>query len=100
MLEIVANNPLYVSEYTKDLFPNGIITADFGTVKDGYAFIEDPVHLQQMSVDILYIFKWNRHYPSNARLAINMAYYTKIAEEEFVGSSHEKITLEVYKNNK
>lgn len=100
VLEIVANNPLYVSEYTKGLFPNGILTTDFGTVKDGYAFIEDPVHLQQMSVDILYIFKWNRHYPSNTRLAINMAYYTKIAEEEFVGSSHEKITLEVYKNNK
>ncbi len=99
VLEIVANNPLYVSGYTKALFPCATIVENFSTLEAGFAFVEDPAHLQQMEIDMLYVFKWNRNYPSDTRFAMNLADYTKVSEEEFVGSSHEKISLEVYKKN-
>ena len=44
----------------------------------------------------LIIFKWNRVYPADQHLDIDPEKMTKVQEEEFVGFSHEKITMEVY----
>ncbi len=44
----------------------------------------------------LIIFKWNRVYPADQYLDIDPEKMTKVQEEEFVGFSHEKITMEVY----
>ena len=47
-------------------------------------------------IDECIIFKWNRVYPADQHLDIDISKMTKVQEEEFVGFSHEKITMEVY----
>ena len=47
-------------------------------------------------IDECIVFKWNRVYPADQHLDIDISKMTKVQEEEFVGFSHEKITMEVY----
>lgn len=44
----------------------------------------------------IYVFRWNRRYPSLVQDRINLNGYTKTILEEFPGHSHQNITLEVY----
>ena len=94
--EIVRDETIFVSEYTNDILPDGTICNDFGTVK-GFVFVEDPIHLFEDKIETLYIFKWNRHYPSDKKFNLDMKKFALISVENFVGYSHENITLEVYK---
>ena len=49
------------------------------------------------NIEKLIVFKWNRDYPSDKKLDINLSSGWVVAEtEDFEGSSHEKITMEVY----
>lgn len=94
--EIVGEKPLYVSEYTHSLFEEATICKNFENF-DGYVFIEDPIHIIENEIEVLYIFKWNRHYPSDKKFNLDMKKFDLISVENFVGYSHENITLEVYK---
>jgi hypothetical protein len=94
--KIVDKEVLYVSEYTQSLFPEGKVCEDFSVI-NGYAFIENPNDIFPDMIDTLYIFKWNRHYPSDKKFTMDLLGYIKSDEVEFGGSSHEKITLETYK---
>ena len=53
-------------------------------------------HLERMEGLILY--RWNRVYPADTRLdlPVGEAPWTLLSREEFPGSSHERITKEVY----
>ena len=93
--EILAGETLYVSEYTKAIFPNGKVCDDFSSV-EGFAFLENPKDIDLSKIDTLYIFYWNRHYPSDKKFTASLENYEKIHEEEFVGNSHENITLSVF----
>lgn len=42
------------------------------------------------------LYRWNRHYPSTTKLMLNLSEYHLQERTEFAGSSHEKITREVY----
>lgn len=97
--EIVGEKPLYVSEYTHGLFEEATICKNFENF-DGYAFIEDPIHIIANEIEVLYIFKWNRHYPSDRKFNLNMKDFDLESVENFVGYSHENITLEIYKRRK
>ena len=46
----------------------------------------------------LYVFRWNRRYPSDLQLGFNPLEHNMILTkiDEFQGRSHEKITLEVW----
>lgn len=94
--EIIRDETIFVSEYTNDILPDGITCNDFGAVK-GFAFVEDPIHLFEDKIETLYIFKWNRYYPSDKKFNLDMKKFDLISVENFVGYSHENITLEVYK---
>ena len=41
------------------------------------------------------LFRWNRHYPADARFQFP-GKWSLVRSEDFAGSSHEKITMEVY----
>ena len=43
------------------------------------------------------LYHWNRTYPSDRRFPLPLAGWTLARREEFSGSSHEKITKEVYR---
>lgn len=44
----------------------------------------------------IYVFRWNRRYPSMAQDRVNLDGYSKAIIKEFPGYSHQNITLEVY----
>ncbi len=48
-------------------------------------------------IEQLIVYKWNRKYPSDFRLDLELDKWQLEEESEFVGSSHDKITKEVYK---
>ena len=62
-----------------------------------YCFAElDDVRPYENQVQKVIVFRWNRHYPSDVRFGIDLSTWRLAAAEEFPGSSHEKITMEVY----
>lgn len=93
--EIIGDNMLCATEYSLSLFPDAKVCENFENI-DGFVFIEDPRLLVGDRIEELYIFRWNRHYPSDKKFEMNMEQYELVSVEEFAGYSHEKITLEKY----
>lgn len=64
-------------------------------------FVETGVNdiFNKYQIDELYLFNWNRDYPSTEKLDINLSDFKIKYIDEFKGSSHEKITLTVYERN-
>ena len=64
----------------------------------GYCFLEtvDPAPYADR-IDTVILYRWNRRYPSDVTFGISLSRYRLIRTEEFVGSSHEKITKEIWK---
>ncbi|MDE7244947.1 MAG: ribonuclease Z [Oscillospiraceae bacterium] len=44
----------------------------------------------------LIVYRWNRQYPADLFFTVPLENWTLVRQEEFAGSSHEKITKEVY----
>ena len=63
-------------------------------------FLEDEnINLYKEKINELIIYKWNRKYPADFVFEMPEGFVlTETAE--FQGSSHEKITKEIYKNEK
>ncbi|MCI8321505.1 MAG: ribonuclease Z [Dorea sp.] len=64
-----------------------------------YCFVENlPVSAYEKEIEKIVLFRWNRKYPSDFLFDIELSGGGwKLSEtEEFSGSSHEKITGEVY----
>ena len=68
--------------------------------EDEYCFVENvnPAAYEK-DVEEVILYKWNRRYPSDLKFNIPLEKkgFTMTDCEEFAGSSHEKITKEVYK---
>ena len=47
-------------------------------------------------IERLILIKWNRDYPFDRKLDIDLSSWNCISTDEFTGYSHEKITVEVY----
>ena len=47
-------------------------------------------------VEKIIVFRWNTVYPSDHELDIDLGSWQLLESSEFVGKSHEKITMEVY----
>lgn len=102
MLQLIGNRKLWVSSYSKPLFDdleNVIADDDFynKATDDDYCFIEDQsINLTSCSVLILY--RWNRHYPANVFFEADLKKegFKLVSKRDFVGSSHERITEEIY----
>lgn len=104
-MELTEGKQLYLDAYSAEQFSDfsgsiQVVEDPAGQVpQDGWYFLElsDPEALLQ-NVQRLAVFCWNRDYPSDKRFPL--AHLRKNAvllfREEFPGSSHESITLEVY----
>ena len=91
--EIVGENPLYINEYSRDLFPEGVVGKTCG-----FYFAE--VDLPYSTPDEIYAFYWNRLYPADLKFTVDLSLYDTVKTCEFRGSSHEKITLINYRRKK
>ncbi len=102
ILEIAKGDRLFMSNSSAKLFENteSIIIDDnfLSTAQQGdYAFAECEIDSLD-NVKKLIIFQWNRDYPADIffEFDITQSGFKKIKKEDFQGSSHKKITMEIY----
>ena len=103
IVEIVQDSKLWLSSYSKSLFDQVAILLEVDDnflQKAGYGefcFAENADIAQYTpKIEKIYLFRWNRHYPADYYFPLDLAEFKLIARSEFMGNSHEKITLEVY----
>lgn len=101
----LANGRLHILEKTVSFFKNNDMSNTACTVfsdlwrlpNDAVFFAEEVVPQELMEqAEKIYVFRWNRQYPSMAKDRVTLETFNKAIVEEFPGYSHEKITLEVY----
>lgn len=98
---LVAGKKLWMAPYSQKLFSieNLVVSAGYLSEADAadYCFAElDDVRQYENQVQKVIVFRWNRHYPSDVRFGIDLSTWRLATAEEFPGSSHKKITMEVY----
>lgn len=104
-----AGRKLYMSLYTANQFTDADREAATIIADDGFlekagsgdcCFVEDKIgQLRLEAVEMLYLVRWNRRYPADTffRTDPSAAGFRLEKVDEFAGSSHEKITVEVYR---
>lgn len=103
LLEIVAPNKLWMSKYSAgqfEFFWSRRVSDDYMTKadEDDYCFIED----KDFSIDKvneIILCNWNRNYPATRYFDVDLEKngFKRISTEELVGSSHDKITIDIYR---
>ena len=102
VLKVINDKKIYMNSYSKQLFEdkNNIVIDDNFLEKAGendYCFVENvEISNEKHEIDEIILYFWNRKYPSDKKWNINLEDYELEAEEDFEGSSHEKITQRIY----
>lgn len=104
MVEIAGSKGIYMSPYSAPLFEeekDAVHAYDdfFQHAGEGeYCFVEDrAITPIQDVVEKIILFRWNRAYPADLYFDMSLDTGWHVTEtREFAGSSHEKITEEVY----
>ncbi len=103
VIEIAAGTRLMMNEYSfRQFSEDAVVTVDenpLSNAKDNdVCFIENlPTAQFKDKISKITVFKWNRVYPSDMFFDIDTENGWRLAEtREFEGSSHQKITEEVY----
>ncbi|MBR3589096.1 MAG: ribonuclease Z [Clostridia bacterium] len=101
-LRTAGNNKVFVRSFSEKLFVDINVSVNDNCLSDAeendFCFIEDESILPfSEKIKTLIIYKWNRVYPAD--FSFEMPEGFKLSEAyEFQGSSHEKITKEIYVN--
>ena len=104
ILEIAGDKKLYISPYSEKLFPEDmkerLISSPDYLEKAGegdFLFCEDGALREYSSkIEKLVLFKWNRLYPADRFLDLELRSFKLTERSFFEGSSHEKIDEETY----
>ena len=106
IMELSAGNKLYMNRYSSGLFPENIsicINDDFLTkaAMGDYCFVENiDVSPYISNAEKIVIFRWNRRYPADLHFpkqVLDGGWKVEYSLD-FTGSSHERITMEVYRH--
>ena len=111
MLKDAAQSRLWISEFSKKLFfdETGVVTPSNVVVDNDFldkadssdcCFVENcDITPWIDKIDTLVLYKWNRQYPADMYFDTNLldANWRKFSVNHFKGSSHSKITKEVWK---
>lgn len=102
LLELVGEDKLYLNNYSAKQFESTKkleIDDNFLSIaKDNdLCFVENQT-VSMEKVSEIYLFNWNRAYPADTYFEFKPkdTGFEKISTEDFAGSSHKKITMEVY----
>ena len=102
----VVGGNLLIAAYSEPLFKDSNVDIFLSeslldeAAPEDLCFIEDKALLPYSDkIDELIIYRWNRTYPADMHLDIDPAALSMklVSTTEFAGSSHEKITKELYK---
>ena len=102
MIEMIGDNKLYIAPYSESLFENKEIklkvkTNPLKAADENWCFIENlPVAEYKDEIETVVIYHWNRHYPGDFFFDLELDSYSLESSEELIGSSHEKITKEIW----
>ena len=107
MISMMNGNPLRMSPYSAKMFldaPEGaVITSDDYLTNAGpqdFCFAEtDDLTGFMKQVGSIIVFRWSRVYPADLWFPDVLSDWRKFFTSEFAGSSHEKITKEIYVRN-
>lgn len=84
-----------VSAYSSPLFPGAQVITEVSQAEN-LLFLEDlPLSPALAMADRLIVYRFDRVYPADVRLELPKEFHLK-ESKEFSGSSHDKITREVY----
>lgn len=102
---LAQNTPLWMNGYSARQFEedgqpvyideNFLETAPAGA----WCFVENTDMMPYLRrIEKVAVYRWNRLYPSDVKfpMAVFEEKWTKLSSREFAGSSHERITEEVY----
>jgi hypothetical protein len=102
ILTLTQNSRLWMNAYSARQFapaPQITIAENFlqQAEKGEFCFVEniDPA-LALPRLEKLILYRWNRSYPGDFFLKLPLENWRKTASSDFPGSSHEKITEEIY----
>lgn len=97
VLELCKGERLYTNDYSSTLFPENsvVICENMNEIKNGYIFAEN-FTVNEEKIDEVIVYKWNRVYPADTFFNISLDKWNLTETTEFAGSSHEKITREIY----
>lgn len=105
LLEVSRGSGLWMNSYSARQFEekadNIRVDENFLELAEpgDYCFLETgDVELACRRAEKLVIYRWNRHYPSDVKFPMELFAdrMRLLSREEFAGSSHEKISCEVY----
>lgn len=103
LLHVVGESRLWISPYSAPLFPENVpnlTVTDEPCVEAGeadFVFAEDTDPAAHWSkVTTLIIYRWNRLYPSDQKFCGDMTGFSMTETYDFAGSSHDKITKEIW----
>lgn len=104
LLREAAGAPVWLNAYSarqfQDLPPNLQVAEDFLDQAGAgeLCFVEDrDLAPWAEKVEGLVLYRWNRTYPADLYFTLSLEGWKLERREEFAGSSHEKITKEVYR---
>lgn len=102
--EIAKGSKIWVNKYSYSLFEEGNnsnVNVDENYLSEAssgeYCFVENKeLKPFEKWIEKLIVFRWNRDYPTDKKLDIDLSLWSLQESSEFVGNSHKKITMEVY----
>lgn len=106
IIELTAGKCLWMNCYSVQQFHScdaAQIRVDDNFLREAasgeFCFLEDqPIKEYEKQIEQIILFKWNRRYPGDLYFDIDVKGegWRLVRTEDFAGSSHEKITMEVY----
>lgn len=106
ILDYSNEKELWMNAYSRKLFTgltdiNSIqVDEEFLDKSQSICFVENQDITPYLpKIDTLVLFRWNRDYPADFFFTVDLSQWNLISTEDFEGTSHEKITMEVYKKD-
>lgn len=104
IIELTKGSKLWVRKYSYSLFEDeNILDVNIAekvlmeTADGEYCFVEgEELKQSEKWIEEIIVFRWNRDYPSDFKLDIDLCKWKLKYTEEYAGNSHECITMEVY----
>lgn len=105
LLNSISPNHLWLNAYSGKQFTDvdcsNFIIDDFFLEKakpGDFCFVENlDISSYIEDIEKIILFKWNRNYPADTFLPINLDEWILEETEDFIGYSHDRITKEVYR---
>ena len=101
LLHWSAGRKLWMHTYSAALFQDAGICVDDAFLEKAepgdVCFVENlSIKEAETKIEALILYRWNRTYPADAWLDLELSDFELKETTEFTGSSHERITREIY----